>query len=235
MKKKVRLVLLQPCYIPWIGYFDQIHRCNIFVFLDDVLYTKNDWRNRNLIKTPSGKQWLTIPVHIKNRISHSLLIKDAQIVDPKFYRSHLQSMYLNYKKAPYFHLYFQKLVRIYEHDYTSLSLLDIALIMELCKMLGICHVTFGRSSELQVESNNATERIIRICEKFKATHYLTGDSAKDYLQEDLFRQHGICLEYQQYKHPKYNQLWSEFIPHMSIVDLLFNEGTRSLEILANSS
>src|SRR5258706_13867536 len=98
-----RLTILQPSYLPWIGYFDQIDKSDVFVFFDEVLYTKNDWRNRNRIKTSQGTQWLTIPVEMKHRISEKVLIKDVKMIDKiKTISSHLQAIYLNYKKARYF-------------------------------------------------------------------------------------------------------------------------------------
>lgn len=230
---KNRVVVLQPSYIPWLGYFDQINKADIFVFYDDVLYTKNDWRNRNKIKTPQGTQWLTIPVDTKNRLTNKLLIKNTRITDESVLTKHLKIIELNYKRAPYFKKIFPFIENVLNNKYKYLSDLDIDIIIFISKLLGIEKTKFVKSSNIKVLSNNPTDHLIAICNHFKATHYLTGESAKNYLNEAMFKKSGVILEYQNYKHPRYKQLWGEFIPYLSIIDLIFNEGSNSLKILSN--
>jgi hypothetical protein len=230
-----RITILQPSYIPWLGYFDQLSRVNTFVFYDDVLYTKNDWRNRNKIKTASGTAWLTIPVNIKNRLKDQLLIKDTTIIDPNILRNHLKAIELNYKKSPFFNEFYSIITQLFNNEYRLLADLDIDIIRTISEFIGIKKVKFLRSSDLEIANEKPTGRLIDICKKLEATHYLTGASAKNYLEEELFLKNNIVLEYQEYKHPTYKQLWGEFIPYLSIVDLLCNEGPRSLQILSNNN
>jgi hypothetical protein len=226
-----RIVILQPSYMPWIGYFDQILKSDHFVFLDDVLYTKNDWRNRNKIKTSNGTEWLTLPINMKNRITKKLLIKDIEIKNPQILTKHLKTIELNYKKAKYFNEFYPLLEKLFKKNHILLSELNIQFVYLVLDYLGIKNKKFSRSSELKIDRKNSTERLVAICKFLKATHYLTGDSAKNYLDEKMFSDNKIKLEYHNYKHPRYSQLWDEFIPFMSIVDILFNEGKKTKKIL----
>jgi hypothetical protein len=232
---KKRITILQPSYMPWLGYFDQINKSDIFIFYDDVLYTKNDWRNRNRIKTPAGPTWLTIPVNIKNRLRNQLLIKDVSISDPQILSKHLEKLQLNYKKSQFFKHFYDMISPIFNTEYYQLADLNIDIIKIISKYLGIKKVTFLRSSELNIKNNiDPTKRLIDICKELQATHYLSGTSANKYLKEELFYKNKIKLEYQEYKHPTYKQLWGEFIPYLSIIDLICNEGPHSLRILKNN-
>ena len=228
-----RIAILQPSYIPWLGYFDQINRVDTFIFYDDVLYTKNDWRNRNKIKTSQGATWLTIPVDIHNRLTNHLLIKDAPLADEDILKKHLKAIELNYKKAPFFKEFFPILTLLFSEQYIFLSDVNISIIKAISDFLGIKKINFLKSSDLDIVNENPTDRLIDICKNLKATHYLTGNSAKNYLDEKLFAENGIILEYQEYKHPIYKQLWGDFIPYLSVIDLIFNEGYNSLKILSN--
>lgn len=228
-----RISILQPSYIPWLGYFEQINKVDAFVFYDDVLYTKNDWRNRNKIKTPTGTVWLTIPVNIKNRLTDYLLIKDVTFADKNILKKHIKAIELNYKKAPFFKEFFPILTLLFNKRYIFLSDFNIIVIKAISNFLDIKKVNFLKSSDLSITNPNPTDRLIGICKNLKATHYLTGNSAKNYLDEKLFAKNGIILEYQEYKHPTYKQLWGDFIPYLSVIDLIFNEGHDSLKILSN--
>lgn len=230
-----KVAILQPSYIPWLGYFDQINKVDTFVFYDDVLYTKNDWRNRNKIKTSQGATWLTIPVNIQNRITNYLLIKDVKLIDKNILKNHLQIIESNYKKAPFFKEVYSVIAPIFTHEHILLSELTINIIKVISAFLGIKNVRFLKSSDMNISSQDPTERLINICKSLNATHYLTGASAKNYLDEKMFRNENIQVTYQEYAHPTYNQLWDEFIPYLSIIDLLCNEGNRSLDILSNKN
>lgn len=230
-----KIAALQPSYIPWLGYFDQINKVDTFVFYDDVLYTKNDWRNRNKIKTSHGAAWLTIPVNIKNRITDYLLIKDVTLIDSNILKKHLYIIELNYKKSPFFKDVYSLIAPIFTLEYVLLSELTINTIKVISEFLGIKKVRFLKSSDMNIVSKNPTERLINICKSLDATHYITGASAKNYLDDKIFKKENIQLGYQKYTHPTYNQLWGEFIPYLSIIDLLFNEGPSSLNILSNKN
>jgi hypothetical protein len=222
------VVVLQPSYLPWLGYFDQIYRSDVFVFYDDVQYDKHGWRNRNKIKTPNGWQWLTVPVQRK----FGQKIYEARIsYQTPWIRKHLKSIQVNYCKAPYYNRDIERrLEEVYFKMWDYIADLDIELIKLICEILGIKGKKFVRSKDLGIKGERS-ERLLKICQLFKADAYLTGQSAKNYLNEELFRENGIEVIYQNYKHPVYPQLYGEFIPYLSIIDLIFNCGPESLEIL----
>lgn len=230
-----KVAILQPSYIPWLGYFDQINKVDTFVFYDDVLYTKNDWRNRNKIKAHQGATWLTIPVNIQKRLTNYLLIKDAVLTDRNILKKHLQIIESNYKKSLFYKELYSVIAPIFTFEHTLLSELTINIIKVISEFLGIKKIQFLKSSDMNISSQNPTERLIKICRSLNATHYITGASAKNYLDEKMFGNENIQLQYQKYMHPTYNQLWGEFIPYLSIIDLLCNEGQRSLKILSNKN
>jgi len=224
----MKIAILQPSYIPWIGYFDQMDRVDRFVYLDDVQFTRRDWRNRNRIRTPQGSAWLTVPILQKSRYRQSL--KDARI-DPSspWRRKHCEALRSNYSRAPYFDLYFPALKSIYNKDYRFLTDLCYVGIEFLAKSLKINTPTL-RSSEMKAEGSKGG-RILGICENLQAKHYLSGDSAENYLDPEAFEARRIGLEFQRYRHPEYKQCFPGFVPYLSAVDLLFNCGEKGLEIL----
>lgn len=232
MDKGMRVVVLQPSYLPWLGYFDQINRADVFVFYDDVQYDKNGWRNRNRIKTPQGWQWITVPVITRNRFGAP--ISDVEIDNKTLWAAkHLKTLVQNYSKSPYFKEYIRLFKAIYSREWSRIAGLDIALIKSISEVLGI-NTKFATSSELNLEGDRL-ERLLKICTKFGADRYLTGESAKDYMDEGVFSSHGVEVEYQNYRHPVYPQLYGEFISHLSVVDLLFNCGPESLSVIAGGS
>ncbi len=219
-------VILQPSYIPWIGYFEQILKSDIFVFYDDVQYTKNDWRNRNKIKTPQGTAWLSIPVQFKlgDKINEIKITSDWK-------EKHLKTIRNFYKKS----IYFDEVYPIFEKElnkkHSSLSDLDIDIIKSLSNYLGL-KAKFYKSSELNI-GGDKNNRLINICKHFDTTHYLSGKAAQSYLDIDLFDSNNITVEYQNFIHKPYTQLYGEFIPYLSILDLLFNCGKASLKVIQN--
>lgn len=218
----MNVVLLQPSYIPWRGYFDQIRRADLFIFYDDVQYDKHGWRNRNQIKTAQGKQWLTIPVHSKG-VTSGIAIKDVRIDWSRpWAKTHLKSIVTAYSKAPFFKQYLPLLESFYEarHD-EFLSDFTIETTITLARTLGITSTQFMRSSELADVTGQKTDRIINILEQVNATHYISGPSAREYVEPEKFERAGITLEYMEYRYPEYAQLHPPFDPYVSIFDLLF--------------
>lgn len=217
-------VILQPSYIPWRGYFHQIYKADVFVFYDDVQYDKHGWRNRNRIKTPSGSQWLTIPVMTKGVVEKHIPINQVRI-DPTqdWAKKHFKSLRQNYRRAPYFDRYAPLVEEFYTHPATWLADFTIDLTVALARQLGITHTTFLRSSSLNI-SGSKTDRLVEILKVLGATHYISGPSAKDYLEEEKLVAAGISLEYMIYDYPDYDQLYPPFDPHVSILDLLFMTG-----------
>jgi hypothetical protein len=227
----MRIVVLQPSYIPWLGYFDQMSKSDAFVIYDDVQYDKNGWRNRNRIKTRRGPQWLTVPVLIKGR--DSPLNREVEINNTVSWQTkHLRSIVQNYSKAPFFKLYMDLVQRILERPWRLLIDLNMAFIRMIVEQLGLdTRIYF--SSELKIPNNGKTQRLIEICLYFEADIFLEGDAGKDYIDERLFARADVQLEYHGYQHPVYRQLHGDFIPYMSVIDLLFNHGKDSLNILTH--
>ena len=226
-----RLVILQPSYLPWLGFFDMLYKSDVFIIYDDVQYTKNDWRNRNRIKGSNGIIWLTVPVNDKNRISKSLMINDISIRNElPWAGKHINTLKMNYARSAFFEDVFKLLEPIISRKYNFLVELNMNLINAIAGYLDLNRkIVF--SSETDTEDLNQVDRIVKLCEMMNATHYLTGDAARDYIDTERFARKGIQLEWHNYQHPVYNQLWGEFTQYLSIVDLLFNCGMESLNIL----
>jgi len=215
-----RVAILQSNYIPWKGYFDLIASVDDFVFFDDVQYTKNDWRNRNRIKTPQGTQWLTIPVgqNIRRRIC------DVTFPSQRWRQDHWKTLEQNYRKAAAFSEIADWLRPLYlDTAETSLSRTNRAFIAAVCRYLGITTSLSSSTDHALLEGQN--ERLVAICRSLAAGQYISGPAAKAYLDVDLFSQAGISVVWFDYGvYPDYPQLWGAMDHHVSILDLLFNCG-----------
>ncbi len=223
MNPGLRCAILQPSYIPWRGYFHQIQKVDLFVFCDDVQYDSRGWRNRNIVKTANGPIWLTIPVGHKNNIASGQRICDTEIQwSRKWNVKHWLTIERSYKRAPYFRRYADLLRPFYESHPTSLADFTIDLTVTLARQMGL-KTRFLRSSALNA-TGDRVGRLIHILQNLGATSYLTGPSARDYL--DLGRMHdaGIDVEFMSYQYPEYPQLHGAFVPHVSVLDLLFTVG-----------
>lgn len=223
----------QPQYLPWLGYFDKIARSDCFIFLDKVQYKTREYQNRNRIRTRDGEAWLTVPVEGKGKYKQS--VGEARI-DNEFpwQRRHLNSLKAWYGRAPFFKDHISFIEDLYSRRWEKLSELNVYVIRYFLEKLNIkTPVRF--ESELHVNTES-TDRIIDICKEVKAEAYLSGSGGKAYLDEGKFPENGIKLVYQEYRHPVYRQQFmkdgSDFLPYMSVVDLLLNEGPRSREILS---
>ncbi len=217
-------VVLQPSYIPWRGYFHQIRKADVFVFYDDVAYDKHGWRNRNRIKTPSGPAWLTIPVLTRGSLTNLTPIDEMRICwNRDWATKHWKAITQSYRKAPHFGTYSADLEKRYASRPEMLADFTIDLTVLLSKMLGIDGTRFVRSSTLGV-SGRKTERLLEVLRAVGATHYISGPSARDYLDEALLASAGITLEYMTYDYPAYDQPYPPFEPSVSVLDLLFAVG-----------
>ena len=216
-----RVAILQSYYIPWKGYFDLINRADEFVLYDHVQYTKNDWRNRNLIKTRQGPQWLTIPI----ARDYGQRIDEAVVANRDWARKHWSSIAQNYARAPYFEQYAEQFASAYEDcaRESHLSRINFTLIRTVCAILGITtHFTW--STEYPVDGG-PTERLVSICRLLEAAEYISGPAGRNYLDERLFEQAGITLTYMSYdRYPEYPQLFGPFEHRVSVIDVLFNTG-----------
>lgn len=217
-------MILQPGYLPWLGFFDQMAQCDLFIYYDDVQFDKHGWRNRNRIKTAQGPLWLTVPVRHHNLDAPAM--QEVEIVSQVSWRKkHLGSIKQHYGKAKYFQTLYEPLQKILNQDWRKLIDLDMALVEMFRNYLEI-HTPIVRSSELEVAGNKST-RLLALCKKVGADCYLTGDAARSYLEPELFQKEGVAVEWHGYQHPIYSQQYTGFTPYLSIVDLIFNLGDES--------
>jgi hypothetical protein len=222
------LVVLQPSYLPWLGYFDQIDRADIFVFYDDVQYDKHGWRNRNRLKGPTGQVWITVPVLHGGRFGQAI---NAVEIDRRqdWARKHVGMLNQFYARAPYSADYLPELCDLLKHDWIRLAELTIAATRLMARWLGI-EAQFHLSSELGMQGERS-ERLLKICRHFAANVYISGDAAQDYLNVDCFHAAGIEVLWQHYRHPEYPQRFGAFVPYLSTIDLLCNLGSESLPMI----
>ncbi len=213
--------------MPWLGYFDKIVRSDIFVFLDTVQFKKNEFQNRNKIKTAQGWMWLTVPVSYKYP-EHIDEVKINNRVDWR--KKHIRALEINYQKAPYCRGLFPSLEEFYAHDAASLSEVNRAGVLLLLNMLGVQR-EIKVASELEEFPEEPSERLAAICEFLGADTYLSGAGGREYLHLEPFHQKEITVIFQEFKHPVYPQLYGDFIPNLSLLDLLFNCGPDSLNVL----
>lgn len=224
----MNVVIMQPFYLFLRKHFHQIQRADLYIFMDDTQFVKNGHHNRNRIKGSNGYIWLTVPVY--HRFGQK--INEVLIDNTKDWRKkHLQSIKQNYSKAKYFKNYIDFFEDTYNKSWDKLVDLNIYLIENISKMLGINHTKFIRLSDLNIINENPTQRLIDICEKVGATNYIIGTRAKDYMEEWRWEHTKVKLEYFEPKYPPYPQLYGEFLENCSIIDLIFNCGPESGEYI----
>lgn len=219
---------MQPGYLPWLGFFELVYNCDLFVLLDDVQYTKKDWRSRNRIRTKDGWIWLTVPVCIKHK--QLQLINEAKI-NPytDWRRKHLKALEINYHRAKYFSNYFPYFVKLYARDWEYLLDLDAEIISWLMDALNI-KTPIIKSSSLNMKGRKE-DKIINICKKLGAAELYDSKAAQNILDLDKFNEEKIRIKFQDFQHPIYRQTYEPFLPYMSVIDLLFQCGPESLNIL----
>lgn len=223
----MKCVILQPSYIPWRGYFHQIQKADLFVFYDDVQYDKHGWRNRNRIKTAAGTQWMTVPVLHRGVVSAGTPIHEVEICwDLDWSAKHLGTLRHAYARAPHLERYLEPVAEIFAQRPRRLVDLTIPLTVRLAAEAGITGTEFTRSSELGV-AGHKTDRLIRILRQVGANHYISGPSARAYLDVDQMREAGITVEFMTYDYPTYVQLHPPYDPSVTILDLLFMAGEQT--------
>ncbi len=217
-----KVAILQSNYIPWKGYFDLIAAVDEFILYDDMQYTRRDWRNRNQIKTPQGVQWLTVPVLVKGKYHQK--IRDSEIDGADWAAAHWKALSINYRRTPHFDEIARWLEPLYlVETYTHVSQLNRRLIEAICGYLGITTVIKNSWDYALLEGK--TERLVDLCVQGGATEYISGPSAKNYVQEQVFSDAGIKLTWFDYAgYPEYPQAWGDFVHGVTILDLLFNCG-----------
>lgn len=220
------IAIHQPQFMPWLGYFDKMDQVDAFVLLDNVQYKKNEFQNRNRIKTPQGPQWLTVPVSYQ----FPALINEVTVRtgDP-WRRKHVQTLVANYAKAPYWTDYAESLQTLYADELASLAAINRASVAWLQRELGI-ETPLVVASEMDL-SEEPTQRLLDICKALGASRYLAGVDGRKYMELNRFKEAGIEVVFQDFEHPNYAQLHGEFTSHLSALDLLLNCGPESGKIV----
>lgn len=220
-----KVAILQSNYIPWKGYFDLIASVDEFILYDDMQYTRRDWRNRNLIKTPQGLHWLTIPVAVKGKFHQR--INETLISDPDWAKAHWQVIERNYSRSAYFKEYREQVRELYL-DSTSMHLSEInhRFLTSILELLGV-KTKVSWSSDYTLEGERSS-RLLSLCQQAKAQVYISGPAARDYLDTEIFTRSEIEVEWMDYSgYPTYRQQYGDFEHGVSILDLIFNEGPDS--------
>lgn len=221
----------QPNYLPWLGFFDKISKSDTFVIFDDVQFPrgKNHFGHRNLIKTNAGSKWLTIPLVGKSEFKN---FNEIEINYNGWNNEHVRLIDVFYNKTKYFNNYYPDIKNIIEQSYNNLSELNITLINYFLKCLDI-KTNIVLSSNICPSDMSGSDKILYILDQLKATKYIsgTGPGSLRYINEDDFKTRNIELVWQHYNHPVYKQQYGDFIPYVSIIDLLFNEGENSKNII----
>ena len=221
------LSIHQPQYLPWLGYFDKIDRADVFVLLDTVQFKKNEWQNRNRIKTADGWQWLTVPV----TYHYPQLIQEVEINSrEKWQHKQKQAIVSNYKKAPHWPMLEPLLEEIWTREWKTIAQLNIHVVRKLVEILGI-ETPLHVASEMGVFPDDPDERLIAITKHFGAKTYLAGSGGHGYMDMEKYERNQVKVDFQEFNHPVYRQLFGDFMPFMSVIDLIFNNGHESLQII----
>lgn len=229
----MNVVIMQPFYLFLRKHFHQVKRADLYIFMDDTQFVKNSYHNRNRIKSQNGLLWLTVPVYHKGRFGQK--INDVEIDNKKSWKQkHWQSIKMCYSKAPYFKNYEDFFEQVYQKEWNNLAELNIYLIENISKLLGINDTEYKKLSELNISNDNPTQRLIDICESVGADKYIIGTRAKDYMEKGRWEKTSVELEYFEPEYPSYPQLWGEYQEHCAIIDLLFNCGDKSGEYIWGS-
>ena len=217
-----KVAILQSNYIPWKGYFDMVAAVDEFILYDDMQYTRRDWRNRNQIKTPQGIQWLTVPVLVKGKYHQKIYETEIDGVD--WARAHWKAFAQNYRRAACYEEIASWLEPLYvDGKYSNISQLNRVFIEAVCSYLKI--KTIIKESRDYSLSEGRNERLADICLQAGGSEYISGPSAKGYVDEEVFAEKGIKLTWFDYNcYPEYPQCWRGFAHGVTIFDLLFNCG-----------
>ena len=227
----MRVAIMQPTYLPWLGYFDLIDQVDRFVFLDNVQFEKRSWQQRNRIKGPTGLEMLSVPVKVHGHFDQR--VDEAAIADLRFWKLHLKAIELRYRRAPFFKQSFGSLEALFEAGVPErVGELNCALIEFMARALGVRVPPFLRASQLEV-TGKRSERLAASCEHLGGREYLSPMGSCEYLlaERRSFEVRDVAVRLQDYRHPRYEQLFPPFVEYASALDLLFNAGPRSAEII----
>lgn len=226
------LTIHQPEHLPWIGFFDKMRQADLFVLLDTTQFAKDDVQNRNRIKARAGSTWLTVPVFKKGVPDQ--LIEQVEICNNRDWRRRCWNLLVDsYRDAPYFAEHRPFFQDLYTREWSQLVELNVTIIRYLAEHLGM-RIPLVLASELGIYAHGPTRVNLSICRALGADTYLSGVNGRRYLDLEQYAAHNITVIFQEFTHPTYPQLWGEFIPNLSVIDLLFNCGPRCLEILTRA-
>ena len=226
-------VIHQPNFLPWIGYFYKMMKSDIFIFLDDVQYVKRSLVNRNKIKTSQGELYIRLPLFQKGK--YKQLINECKLHNKEdSFKIFVRTIDANYSKSKYFKNYFADICDILNQNIDNLVDLNILFVEWILNILGV-KVDFKKSSELNNINGTSTEKLVSICKEVGANEYLSGFGGAKYQDETIFKKANIKLTITDFEHPVYEQLWGEFVPNLSVIDLIFNEGPDSKNIILNAN
>ena len=225
--KPIILSAHQPVYLPWLGLFHKIALADIFCVFDIVQYQRKDFNNRNKIKTSAGPIWLTVPVKSSGRLDS--IITDIEIINDGWHKKHLKSIELNYKKTPYFEQYFHGLKKILDTPYQYLVDLNFDILVYVLNVFDIDTKIVKASDYSFVGAKS--ELVLDMCTQLNADIYIFGEQGDNYADINAFKSKNVQPYFQKYNHPVYNQVKRGFLPYMSVIDMLFNEGKNSKNIL----
>tara|TARA_B100001964_G_scaffold71179_1_gene80741 strand:+ start:180 stop:878 length:699 start_codon:yes stop_codon:yes gene_type:complete len=222
----------QPVYMPWLGLFHKIALADLFCYFDIVQYQRKDYNNRNKIKTSNGELWLSVPVESKNHLNKN--VSKILIVQGNWVKKHLKSIELNYKKTPFFKDYFPELQSILINESkNSLGHLNLKLLEYFMECLSI-DTQIVKASDYSFDGIGS-DLVLDMCVRLGADSYIFGEQGKNYADVKAFKEAEIVVEFQNYIHPVYRQMGRDFLPYMSIIDLLFNEGDKSFDMLMSNN
>jgi len=227
--------ILQPTFLPWLGYFEMISNSDIFVIFDHVQFARKSWQQRNKIKTANGIVTLTVSIEKTIRstpINKINISYDHGNILEKYWLT-IESAY---KKAPYFKKYEDILKGAFTQKFSKLVDLNVQLIKIICDILEIeTEIVFSSNFSSNISKINKTEDVVNLCKSVGIDELYDAKGAEDFLDLSVFKKNNVKVEFQNYIHPKYNQLWGEFVPYLSVIDLIFNHGDESLKILNTGS
>ena len=225
----MRVAIMQPTYLPWSGYFGLMQSVDVFVFLDSVQFARRSWQQRNQIKTSNGPLWLTVPVISKGK--RDQLISEVELDRSRdFAATHIKSIEASYSKAPFFNILAPKIFSFLDDRNPCLADLTIGIILHCANLLKLETKTI-LSSSLDCHGSKA-DLLASICHKIGATEYISVQGSKDYLEEsDAFKKIGLPVHYFNYNHPQHSQLHGDFLSNMAVIDMLFNCGDSSSNLI----
>ncbi|MDG2213229.1 MAG: WbqC family protein [Verrucomicrobiota bacterium] len=225
------IVISQPMYFPWVGMLEQMRLADVFVYLDDAQFSKGGFFNRVQVKTERGTPWLTVPL-AENKLGQSL--SETQSASHDWRRKHLATLRQAYARAPYLEEMMDLVESVFDQDINSLARLSAASMGSLVDFFEITPAEMQWSSRMDVEGTGSN-RVLALCQEAGAERYITGHGAGDYLDHEMFEKAGVRVEYMEYQKKPYSQLYGEFTPFVSGLDLAANCGKHGGEVIESGA